>query len=122
MCGACMAQRHGMAPAGTHRGDGVGAAKADAGSTAASGGGSGSTPCEAELIRFSDAVHERAKDEISAARAALRAALGEGADGGGGDDAAGFASAPKLVDAAAVVAFFNGMADRIADGTCLQVE
>lgn len=66
------------------------------------------TDCEAELVSFCDAVHSRSLPAIARARAALLSAFG-------GDEA-------KLVDAAAVIAFFNGLADRIADATGLRVE
>mmetsp|Transcript_22323 Transcript_22323/g.50025 ORF Transcript_22323/g.50025 Transcript_22323/m.50025 type:complete len:119 (-) Transcript_22323:261-617(-) len=66
------------------------------------------TACESELIGLCDAIHSRSTQSIARARANLLSALG-------GDDA-------MLIDAIAVVSFFNGIADRIADATGLQVE
>ena len=84
-------------------GDGVQAAKADQ-STAASTG----IECEAQFVAMSDAVHRRDPGEIAVARGALLEALG-------GD-------MNKLIDSVCIMAFFNGIADRTADATGLQVE
>ena len=84
-------------------GDGVQAAKADQ-STAASTG----IECEAEFVVMCDSVHRRDPDEIAVARGALLEALG-------GD-------MNKLIDSVCIMAFFNGIADRTADATGLQVE
>lgn len=81
------------------------AAKADAAQAATST----STGCEAEFVALADALHKRTDTAATdAARGALLAALG-------GD-------VNKLVDSVCVMAFFNGLADRIADASGLQVE
>eukprot|EP00937_MAST-01D_sp_MAST-1D-sp2_P001206 g1206.t1 len=61
-----------------------------------------------ELIRFADAIHRRDAAGVAAAREALLAAFG--------------GNTQKFVDSVAVVSFFNGIADRIADATGLRVE
>lgn len=81
------------------------AAKADPAQAAIST----STGCEAEFVALADALHKRTDPAATeAARGALLAALG-------GD-------VNKLVDSVCVMAFFNGLADRIADASGLQVE
>lgn len=66
----------------------------------------GTVKCEKELIALCKAVHSRVRSNIASARSDALAALG---------------SEQKLVDACAVIAFFNYV-DRVADATGIQVE